>query len=199
MAYDLVEQVNDVLEFLNLPYINNTTLDSREASIVTRRLVKKERELLSLGWTFNTHERVLTPDINGFIYVPNESILRFNDFYKSNRYRREGDRLYDKVSQSFSFTSEVRLRTIETMSNRDDMPYWFLDLLTIETAYSLRVLLGGNLQDNDLHLKEELQRAKAIAIQADIEEGGINTPNGRYNRTCANAIGNIRVRDGFYL
>lgn len=199
MAYDLVEQVNDVLEFLNLPYITLATIGSRESTVITRRLIKKERELLSLGWTFNTFTRIIAPDINDFIQVPNESILRFNDFYKTNRFRREGDKLYDNVANSFSFTSDIKLRTIETMGTRDNMPYWFLDLLTIETAYSLRVLLGGNLQDNDLHLKEELERAKALAIQADIEEGGINTPNGRYNHTGTTSNSNLRFRDGFYL
>jgi len=79
------------------------------------------RSVQSRGWAFNTDDDlVLTPDINGFIQLPDNTLevkTQGVDAYKN--YVQRGQRLYDRVNHVFTFTQAVHVRLISLLDFED--------------------------------------------------------------------------------
>jgi hypothetical protein len=173
MAFNLLREVNKVLELLSLPMVDDTTINTdRDAQMVVRKLDEVRLELEANGWGWNSSETVLEPDINGEIHL--DGVLSFRDRLRRDKYYRNIDnKLFDTRSKSFKFDSGVKLIIIEDLP-LDQAPPYFIELVTAQTAWELRATLGGNIQDTLSSLQDNWIRKKANAIQRNIDEQGLN-------------------------
>jgi len=198
--FTLLEATNRILESLSLPLVDATTLNTtRESQVVLRKLEEKRLQALKLGWGFNTFCNDHTPNGTGKIVIDRNIIYRLRDYYKSTRYKiGNGGVLYDCFTDSTVFESEVKLRTIEHI-DWNESPLWFQDFVIAWTSWSLRVILGGNIEDVNQVLQEEYIAYKATALQADIEESNINSEMYPIVGKLASFGFGKRFRDGYYL
>jgi hypothetical protein len=175
MIYSDSREIEKVLSLLSLP-VNSTdpdwVINSREAQIVQKKLDEVRLELLQVGWNFNTVRREYTPTVTGEIYLPNVFSFRF----KQEQYKLIGDKLYDIINNTDKFDEPVTLIVIEDLQIQD-CPVYFINLVTAQTAWELRSTLGGNRESLISSLQDNWIRYKAIAVQRDIDEQGLNYGN----------------------
>jgi hypothetical protein len=124
MAFNLLREVNKVLELLSLPLVDDITINTdRDAQRVVNKIDEVRLELEANGWGWNTSNRVLEPDINGEIHL--DGILSFrNPLRRELQYRNIDNKLYDIKKQSFKFDSGTRLILIEDLPLDLAPPYF---------------------------------------------------------------------------
>lgn len=119
-----LQAVNTMLSAIGEPPINSLSSQRADSNIAEQILDEVSREVQSYGWHFNSEYGVtLSPDTNGYIYV-SENIVRVDT--DPNKYVdldivQRGDRLYDKVSNSYVFGGSIDVNQI-VMLEFEDLP-----------------------------------------------------------------------------
>jgi hypothetical protein len=106
-----LDAVNTILLSIGEAPVNTLGSGLQEAEIAEVVLDNINREVQSIGWTFNTDLRLtLSPNTDGYIALPSNcmkvdttSVLRdyTTDIVERNR------KLYDRVTNSFIFTKDI--------------------------------------------------------------------------------------------
>lgn len=113
--------VNDILEGIQTLPVNEITEDD-ESIFAYNVLLRKKLEVLSTGWSFNTDtDIILTPDINGFIYAPNNQ-LSYSIRDNRNSIKLVKDRYYDKVNNTYIFTEDLTISKMVLDIEFEDLP-----------------------------------------------------------------------------
>lgn len=119
-----LQAVNTMLSCIGEPPINALNSQRADSKIAEQILDEVSREIQSYGWHFNSEYGVtMSPDTSGYIYV-SDNIVRVDT--DPNKYTeldivQRGDRLYDKVSNSYVFGGSIEVNQI-VMLDFEDLP-----------------------------------------------------------------------------
>ena len=119
-----LQAVNTMLSCIGEPPINSLSSQRADSKIAEQILDEVSREIQSYGWHFNSEYGVtMSPDTSGYIYV-SDNIVRVDT--DPNKYTeldivQRGDRLYDKVSNSYVFGGSIEVNQI-VMLDFEDIP-----------------------------------------------------------------------------
>lgn len=105
--------VNEVLGSIGQSPVTTIEFNNPEVFLVYQLLQQALTDTLSEGWSFNKDKGfTLIPQDDGTILVPNE-VLSIDgsgeDINRTTKIINRGGLLYDKVSQSYTFTDSVKV------------------------------------------------------------------------------------------
>lgn len=110
-----LQAVNTMLSAIGEPPVNTLSSQRADSNIAEQILDEVSRDVQGYGWHFNTEENItLTPDSDGYIKISNNIVRVDAD---PNRYWNidlvlRGDRLYDRVTNSYVFSGPVVITRI---------------------------------------------------------------------------------------
>jgi hypothetical protein len=110
-----LQAVNTMLSAIGEPPVNTLSSQRADSNIAEQILDEVSRDVQGYGWHFNTEENItLTPDSDGYIKVSNNIVRVDAD---PNRYWNidlvlRGDRLYDRVTNSYVFSGPIVINRI---------------------------------------------------------------------------------------
>lgn len=173
------DAINEILLSLNeLPLdIDDLVEDVQTAVIVDKELEIARKKILSQGWYFNKTTRELTPNVDGYIIVPNNFFSVDPTDGASNIVVRDW-KLFNKEDMTFIFTDTVTCDVVEDITF-DDIPFTVADYI-VQTA-SLRAYINiiGNSEDVNVR-KEEIMQARLLAIKENARMIDGNVLNGTF-------------------
>lgn len=118
-----LEAVNAMLDSIGeAPIDSLTNIEAPDAGTALRRLRVVSKAVQTIGWEWNTEGVVLTPDSNGNLVLP-ANTLKFvpcNDD-PSVKLTMRGNRVYDRKNQTYVFTKTVKA-TIVTALDFEELP-----------------------------------------------------------------------------
>lgn len=169
-----LEAVNAMLRFIGEQPVNtleNTGITA--ASIAQRCLHDASRTLQSHGWWFNSEENyTLTPDVEGFLYVPTNT-LRIDPQNPSLDYVLRGMKLYNKADHTYTFTELVSVKLVLFLP-WDELPQTARDYVMKKALKEFQISLLGSELLYQLSAQEEALAWQALKIE-DIEAEDANT------------------------
>lgn len=120
-----LQAINTMLSTVGEPPVNSLSAQRADSLIAQSILDEITREVLTYGWQFNTNDKVtMSPETStGYIYV-SDSIVRVDTDRVSYPYVDvvvRGNRLYDRMNNTYSFT-EPLITTQVILMDFDDMP-----------------------------------------------------------------------------
>jgi len=107
--------INTMLSAIGEPPVNTLSSQRADSNLAEQILDEVSREIQSYGWHFNSEYKVtLAPDSSGYIYI-SENVVRVDT--NPNKYTDldivlRGNRLYDKVTNSYVFSSSIEVDRI---------------------------------------------------------------------------------------
>lgn len=110
-----LQAVNTMLSAIGEPPVNTLSSQRADSNIAEQILDEVSRDVQGYGWHFNTEENItLTPDSDGYIKISNNIVRVDAD---PNRYWNidlvlRGDRLYDRVTNSYVFSGPIVINRI---------------------------------------------------------------------------------------
>lgn len=131
-----LQAVNTMLSAIGEPPVNTLSSQRADSNIAEQILDEVSRDVQGYGWHFNTEENItLTPDSDGYIKVSNNIVRVDTD---PNRYWNvdlvlRGDRLYDRVTNSYVFSGPVVITRV-VLLEFPEMPEAARNYITIRAA-----------------------------------------------------------------
>jgi hypothetical protein len=116
--------INTMLSSIGEPPVNTLSSQRADSNLAEQILDEVSREIQSYGWHFNSEYKViLVPDNNGYIYVPANVVRVDTDpgKYTNLDIVQRGDKLYDRVANSYVFTGELEVSRV-VMLEFEDLP-----------------------------------------------------------------------------
>jgi hypothetical protein len=173
------DAINMILQVLGEQTIDNgqSTEGIYEAEQAELLLEITKKEILSEGWTFNTDENwAIAPEItegetSGYIVVA-ENVLRLDPSSVASNYVRKDSKVYDKVNQTYLFSTPVYFDVVWDV-DFDDIPPIIQQYITLKTARILYQRLVGNLDMVTILTRDE-QEAMIRARMHEDEVGDYN-------------------------
>lgn len=173
------DAINMILQVLGEQTIENeqSTEGIYEAEQAELLLEITKKEILSEGWTFNTDENwAIAPEItegntSGYIVVA-ENVLRLDPSSTASNYVRKDGKVYDKVNQTYLFSTAVYFDVVWDV-DFDDIPPIIQQYITLKTARILYQRLVGNLDMVTILTRDE-QEAMIRARMHEDEVGDYN-------------------------
>jgi hypothetical protein len=158
-----LEAINEMLNAIGEGQVSSLDTANADVAQCIRLLRDHSRKVQSRGWWFNREEDfTITPDVNGNLILPN-NILKV-DTSGDDRYEKpliqRGQKLYDPVSHTYTFTEGVTAELVTGLS-WDDLP---------QTARSYITACAG-LEFTDTDIANEVRHAftKARKDEAYLE------------------------------
>lgn len=119
-----LQAINTMLSAIGEPPINSLSSQRADSNIAEQILDETSRETQSYGWHFNTeHDVAMTPDSEGYLLVPS-NIVRVDcnpQKHPELDITQRGDKLFDRVSNSYKFPSTILVNRI-IMLEFEDLP-----------------------------------------------------------------------------
>lgn len=163
-----LQAVNTMLSTVGEPPVNSLSAQRADSLIAQNLLDEITREVLSYGWQFNTDENVLmTPEEStGFIYI-SDSIVRvdMDPAYTNYDVVMRGNRLYNRKTNSYQFTEQIRVIQVSLM-DFDDMPEAAKRYVAIRAA---RVFQDRMVGAQSLHAFTQQDEIMALAKMTEYE------------------------------
>ncbi len=149
--------VNRLLKTIGEPPLQNEDdfQLSDEAILAESQINETTETILSKGFKFNTVDAfTLSPDINGYIHIPPDSIVvEIND----DKLTIKEGLLFDRTTQSMFFTNSIDVKIIFN-SDFDYIPKVIQEAILAEASY---IFQRDNI--NDPNVNRELDEARKIA------------------------------------
>ncbi len=167
---DELETLNMLLRLIGSSAVNSLDTDHPDAANAKASMKRVSRRVQRRGWWFNIDYGVeYQPDSNGFINVPKE----ISSLVSTNNIVTRGDRLYDKVANSYKFVAPVTATRTIRILDWDDMP----EIAQEHTAYyAASEFVRDELEDPAK--EQSLQQSAAAAVmdmkKQDLEESQHN-------------------------
>lgn len=151
--------VNTMMSTIGEAPVNS--LSSQRADVLTAINVLEEitREVLSYGWHFNTKDNVvMNPEAStGYIYVA-IGLVRI-DLQTPDPYVDpviNGDRLFNRSTNSFSFTSPISTTQVFLM-DFEDIPEICKRYITIRASRIFQDRVVGSVKQHSFTINDEMQ------------------------------------------
>lgn len=155
---DKLDIVNEMLVAVgDTPILTLNTEDLWPEAELAKKMVEHEKEsLLNRGWWFNQFEYTLKPTSNTQeILVPASSLqIAFPDH--QNQMIARGKRVYDKSTNSFKHTSEVKAAIVADVEY-DELPKTFASYLKVLCVRKFQTLREGAQGANEYSQTDELE------------------------------------------
>lgn len=155
---DKLDIINEMLVAVgDTPILTLNTDDLWPEAELAKKMVEQEKEsLLNRGWWFNQFEYTLKPTLNTLeILVPASSLqIAFPD--NQNQLIARGKRVYDKLSNSFKHTVEVKAAVVADVPY-DELPRNFTNYLKVLCVRKFQTLREGAKGSNEYSQQDELQ------------------------------------------
>ena len=157
------DAINEILLSLNELPLDVTDLveDIGIAVIVDKELDIAKRKVLSQGWYFNTTDKSLVPDIQGYIVIPKT----FLSVDGASSYIVRDWKLFDKIEKTFKFDEAVTTEVIEDIIF-DDVPFHIANYIVQFASLQAYINIIGNSEDISLRANV-LNTARIEAIRDD--------------------------------
>jgi len=131
-----LQAVNTMLSAIGEPPVNTLSSQRADSNIAEQILDEVSRDVQGYGWHFNTeHNVTLSPDTNGNIYVSENTVRVDVDPYRYTELDivLRGNRLYDRVSNSYVFSGSVAVERV-VLLEFNEMPDAARNYITIRAA-----------------------------------------------------------------
>lgn len=137
-----------------------------EAELADSVIETVKEELISEGWSFNTDENWdFTPDVNGYITIPN-TILRVDPTDPAKNYISKEGKLYDKANQTYKFTSAVSCDVVWN-TEFDYIPPIMQQYVVAKASRILYQRIVGDVNMLQTMLKDEQDALIRVRIHED--------------------------------
>ena len=171
--------VNSILGSIGQSPVTNITgnaLQNPEIAFVVNLLAEVNKDVQTIGWTFNTEHKVKrTPDAQGNYVVPSNAIVYdISDGQidrETNVVKRDG-KLFDTINQTDVFTGEYYF-DIVTLYPFTDVPPAIQRYIIARASMRAATQLVSNADLVKL-LQVEEQQARANALEYETEQGDHN-------------------------
>ena len=173
-----LEAVNVMLSFIGEAPVNTLSSGLLDAELAETILGNINREVQARGWHFNTEDNYpLTPDAStNEITVPINT-LRVDGMERTTTQdiSLRGTKLYNKISHSFTFTEQVKVR-ITLLLDFEEIPEVARRYIALRAA---RVFQDRTIGASDLHGFQERDELMALIDLKDNEsdEADLNVFN----------------------
>ena len=161
-----LEAVNTVLATVgSSPVSALTGAQSADVRMAISTLDEVSREIQTVGWHFNTDEKVpLAPDPVTLEIVLASSIVRcdMEEFYANGLdIVQRGQRLYDRTNRTYQFGSTL-YATIVTLLEWDDLPEPARRYITIRASRLFNDRMVGSVEHHQFTAMDEMQARAAL-------------------------------------
>lgn len=129
-----------------------------DVSLAKNLVTETSRDVQMDGWNFNTdNDYPMTPDINGFIYIPSNLLAFDAEPLENMDLVQRGNRFYDRKDRTFVFTRTVKCEVIWFMPF-EELPQAARHYITVRAA---RIFQDRTVGAADLHGYQEGDEAQA--------------------------------------
>lgn len=162
-----LEAVNVMLSVIGEAPVSSLDISGFSDVAAARQLLNEvSREIQSEQWECNTEDNyTLVPDSNGYINIPSNLLKADIDNSYSYKYQpvRRGDKFYDKLNHTFTFTESIPCSVVWFLPFTD-LPETLRRYITVAAArkYQKRFYNSETL-DNFTKEDEYFARANALA------------------------------------
>jgi len=169
-----LDAINQMLSCIGEAPVTSINTDNPEIDLAQRVLKQTTKDTLAERWNFNRENHYpLSPDNDGFIYVPANALFVSSDQAANrNEYQlvvREG-KLYDKNTHSFEFTSAVSLNIVWDFPFIELPPPFQFYILQKASRIFVTRSQGSMEMVRMAAADEERLRANCIAYDTDMVE-----------------------------
>ena len=194
-----LEAVNEMLESVGQSPVSSLSAPIRDVNVAKKGLLKISRRVQLIGWHWNTDNAyVLTPDIDGFITLP-EGVLRLDttnrneDLTARRRPGTEGPlSLYSRSAQSFTFTGPVAVKVIWGFTF-EDLPEAARSYIAISAARKFQARFIGSTQLDGFNAEDEQSAwQQLVRDERATRNTNLFRANPRLNRSVNNRSGPYR-------
>lgn len=172
-----LDAVNIMLGTIGESPINSLDAATGVVDAVTARSILSEVavQVQEEGWHFNTdYEFVLTPDTNGYIYVPSNAIeVDTSPYSRDYDVAIRGNKLYDRGNKTYVFTEPLKA-DLTILLEFNELPQAARHYITIRAArvFQQRVvgsnILGSFTQQDELTALRSMRRYEARTADYNI-------------------------------
>lgn len=177
-----LEAINTMLSCIGHMPINTLAGTQSSFTVSAQTLLDSELQRIQLrGFDFNTEEDyVLTPDVNGYIRIPdNMTKIEVNQIYL-NRYVVRGGKIYDKEQHTFKI-SEPLTATVVFSLEFEEVPEVVRRYVMMSASYKfVKRELGS--QAVCVYTQEDLMEARADMYNHEIDIGNYSMIPEYYTR-----------------
>lgn len=139
------------------------TAEVRTAEIVLDEILK---DVLSMGWLFNTEEDItLQPDVNDNIIPPTDAINLTFPHYPKRKYTTRQGKIYDRDNNTFTITATLKVN-LTRLFVFEDIPEAARKYVTYRAA---REYQGRYLASRDVHQFTEIGEYHAMSNLQETE------------------------------
>jgi hypothetical protein len=181
---DELEAINLLLRSIGSTPVNSVASDQPDVANARSTINRNRNKGQQRGWWFNTdYGTKLIPDSAGGITIPNSiSTLVCNN----KNYVRRGNKLYDKVNNTFKFTAAVDVHRQVTILDWDDMP----DCMREYCAY----LAAAEFVRDEIEDPQKVSEFKELSMQSLFNVQKRDLEEGRYNMFTSSRV--VQARSG---
>lgn len=168
-----LEVVNYCLLCISERPVNSlTNLSVSDASMALQLLEETNKGDQIVGWTFNTNLFfTLTPDVEGYIYLPSNTLNVDCTNYAYNVSQR-GNRLYDNDNNTFIFNQPIEVDLV-LLLDFEETPNGFANFIKQKTARSFQARVVGSLETDKL-LQSDLERSYLAWVESESQNQDAN-------------------------
>lgn len=177
----LLTAVNEVLPKLGEHPVTSVAAKSPTLAVVIPQIEATTRNLLTVGWWFNTTETTFYPDSQNFVDTP-ERLLKFIPEPGVTAVVR-GERFYDVVNQTFKFKAPFKGR-ITALVDFEELP----ESVAQKVLYdSLVIIYATDIGlENVIRVWQEMANNATAAMEAE------HLQNMRYTTRQSRRYQNLR-------
>ena len=152
------------------------TYENPEISMVHNLLMEAVKDVLNEGWSFNTEDLKLAPDVtNNRILVPADALridMKNNHFDRTTNVVVRDGVLYDKVNNTYTFDGEVEVTIVRAFEFKY-IPSAFQRYITYKASTRAATQLVANPQLVKLLAQQEIM-ARASCMEYECDQGDAN-------------------------
>lgn len=153
-----LQAINTMLSAVGEPPVNSLSSQRADSLIALQVLEEISREIQAYGWHFNIENNVtLTPDATGNIYLP-DNVARVDTdplLYVNLDIIMRGNRLYDKVTNSYVFTGALIVTQV-VMLDFEELPEPARRYIMIRAARVFMDRMVGSEKHHAFNLQDEM-------------------------------------------
>lgn len=176
-----LDAINIMLGTIGESPINSLDAATGVVDAVTARAILSEVsvQVQEEGWHFNTdYAFVLTPDTNGFIYIPGNAIEVDTSEYDSSGLdvAIRGNRLYDRKNKTFQFQKDIKA-DLTILLEFNELPQAARHYITVRAArvFQQRVVgsdtLGSFTEKDEARALRSMRRYESKTADYNILTG----------------------------
>lgn len=151
----LLDAINISLTAVGEPNVTSESAPSPSIGLIKNNITHATDRLLARGWWFNDYDTTLSSDIQGFVFVP-ANTLEVRSMDGTPLVVRDS-RLFDVQRQSYVFTEAVAVQILATMAFAE-LPEMAAQVVAYEAAAEL---YSSDLGEDDNHRNLMLNRQQA--------------------------------------